>query len=166
MNMPVKLLFVFLIMNTVLKAQSGTSAKVSATIISPASVVGNYNTATLKKDNSYQVTATFFSQPSSKSAQRSSLRLPILKQKINFATIKLNNINTVVCISLPQTVFLKNSDASEAIIAYQFEHCVNLAPNNREANQVIQLSAFVATATDQEMGVYACAPIEVVVNYN
>lgn len=72
----------------------------------------------------------------------------------------------MVDISLPQNVLLKSLDGCEAIIAYKFEHYVNLEHGAKKAIQVIHLFAFVSTATDQRMELYECEPVEVVVNYN
>ena len=166
MHISVKLLIICLVASTGLSAQSSAGAKVSVTILSPASVVGSYKAAMLKSNREDEATVTFFSQPSSKLARRSSFQLPILKQKINFANLLVSNTGSVFDISLPQTVTLKNVDGEEVITAYKFEHDANFTNGAKKTNRLIQLSAFVATATDQEMGVYESVAVEVILNYN
>ena len=165
MPKPVQLILLFILIATKLTAQATATASASVTIVSPLSVEASLNTTTIQTETDKKESATNFSRSSKKLLNKASFLLPLLKKKITYASLRISNAS-VYDVSIPDVVLLKNATCDQTITAYCFKHDLSINAGTNNANPPIQLSALVAIAPDQIMGVYQSKAIRVVVNYN
>jgi hypothetical protein len=161
-------MFAFLIVATLtnVNAQSTAPATISVNIISPVSIEGAVQKATLSNDINL-ATIKIFPEQSSQKFYRSSFLFPLIKKQITFANLKISDA-TLSCynISLPTTVTLKNRAETKAITAYSFSANRHQNVQSSSAISCVELSAMVAITTDQFNEAYVSGKVDVAVNYN